>query len=108
MILPPPPPNLCFMNLKTQNLVKRESTHASTEVLVVEWLTDMLSLLRFVLKFYLKLVYVCCPGNMEDGICAPAICEPIYKMRKVYMKRPFEKNILKVAADMSGLFRVSV
>ena len=45
---------------------------------------------------------------MEDGTSATAICDAIKKIRKVLKKRPFEDNILKVAAEMSGLSRESL
>ena len=48
------------------------------------------------------------PGNMENGISATAICDAIKKRRKVIKKRPFEENILKVAAEMNGLSRESL
>ena len=48
------------------------------------------------------------PGNMENGPSATAICDAIKKRRKVLKKRPFEENILKVAAEMSGLPRESL
>ena len=48
------------------------------------------------------------PSNMEDGTSATAICDAIKKIRKVLKKRPFEDNIFKVAAEMSGLSRESL
>ena len=70
------------------------------------WETDLLSPIRLFLEFYLKLVKY--PSNMEDGASATAICDAIKKIRKVLKKRPFEDNILKIAAKMSGLSRESL